>query len=144
MRLKILSAVFAVVFIAVLVIGLLNVMKNKVEPLQEAALPPQAEAQPSTILFSDLTGELLPGSVQPGITVIRRPREASAAATVINEDVEFPDDPSKSKRGGGGSKRKTETATVAPAPIEAGVTKIGHRPSPEESKEMNEKGIILF
>ncbi len=145
MRLKILGAVFTVVFIAVLVIGLLNLMKNKAEPVQEAALPPQAEAQPSTVAFSDLTGELLPGSLQPGITVIRRPRESSSTTASLNEDENLPDDPQKSRRGGGGSKRKIEAAALAAAPaIEAGVTKIGHRPTPEESKEMNEKGIIVF
>ncbi len=145
MRLKILSAVFAIVFIAVLVIGLLNLLKKGAEPVPEAAsLPPQVEAQPSTVAFSDLTGELLPGSLQPGITVIRRHREDSTARASINEEVKFPDDLEKSKQGGG-SKRKTETAAPATAPvIEAGVTKLGHRPTPEESKEMKEKGIIIF
>ncbi len=149
MRLKILSSVLVIVFIFVLVTQILAIREHiEAQSIEETATAHTTLIQPSTAALV-ATGEQAQTSLsrQLGITIIRPQQEQPTLSPKAKSEQEMyfaeKSDASYAQSTGSNKQRGSSSQADLSAP-ETGITRIGHRPTPEEKQDMQTQGIILF
>jgi len=141
MKPKILYLFFATLIVVILISILISRENAKIQSALEETKPQQIATQQQSAL-SDQTQQFPPTfENRPAITVIK-PRPKESSTSVLEEKINKRQQP----------ERLSASPSQSPAVSESepddqpasGVTKIDKRPTEEEKKEMNARGIIMY
>ena len=142
MKQKILYISFAVLIIAILISILINRESARIQSALEETNPQQIETQQPSA-FSEQAPQL-PSVVEyrPAITIIKLQPEENPSPAALEEKAKKRQQPARL------SASSSQSPVVSEGEPEeqpaSGITKIGKRPTEEEKREMNTRGIIMY
>jgi len=142
MKQKILYISFAALIIVIIISILINRESAKIQSVLEETNPQQIKTQQPSA-FSEQAPQLPPAvEYRPAITIIKLQPKENLSPAALEEKAK------KRQQ----SARLSASSNQSPAVSEgepeeqpaSGITKIGRRPTEEEKKEMNTRGIIMY
>ncbi|MCK9573229.1 MAG: hypothetical protein M0R20_02355 [Candidatus Omnitrophica bacterium] len=145
MKQKIMYIVFVLATIALLIF--INKKDNNTGQLVLEEKIPRELSGEQQGLSVQRSQPILSSEGKPGITIIKKskPKEETVSLETkkINTATIRPKKTSASSSSAVSSSAKSTEGTAAKKPV-AGVTKVGKRPSAEQTSELNEQGIIMY
>jgi len=149
MKSKFFTIPLAFFVILIFIIVLINIWINsetaKIKPDKKETAPQQAMIETPGIFVEQEARQSPPASLhRPAITVIKAPTKEKAVA-VFEDKIKGIQEPTKSPSSAAQNPPVPQSASdnFSDEPT-SGITKINKRPSEAESKEMNEKGIMIW
>jgi hypothetical protein len=143
--------IILVVFITLIfIIFLINIwlssqIEEKIKPEKKEITPQETMIDTPSISFEQISQSVSKATSRPAITVIKRPQKEKIEP-VLKERTEERQRPIKSSssasQGSSLSGRANDNGLSDESA--SGITKINKHPSEIESKEMNEKGIVIW
>jgi hypothetical protein len=144
MKQKIMYIIFALATIALLIF--INKKDDNTGQLVSKESIPQELSGEQQSLSAQNSQPILPSEGKPGITIIKKSKPKEE---VVSSEIKKTNTTVRPKKASASSSLAVSSSTAstdsaaAKKPV-AGVTKVGKRPSPEQTNELNEQGIIMY
>ena len=147
MKQKVIYIVF--VLIAIFLLIFIN-KKDNIKPIAPEGKIPQEVSSEQQGMLTQRSQPILSSEGKPRITIIKKSKPAQEIIPPENKKtnttVRPTAHPKKTAASSGSattSGAKSTQGEVSEKPV-AGVTKVGKRPSPEQTSDLNEQGIIMY